>query len=89
MQECILNEYVLLYLVVCKVYRVYLTIDKSGIITTVNGLRIACLGGTYDPTIFGSAEAAPVRSFKYLHTLMFSLAKQTGIYVAVFLVSYN
>lgn len=34
--------------------------DKSGIITTANGLRIACLGGIYEPDIFSSAEAAPV-----------------------------
>ncbi|KDR81728.1 hypothetical protein GALMADRAFT_207150 [Galerina marginata CBS 339.88] len=34
--------------------------SKSGVITTANGLRIACLGGIYDPTIYASAEAAPV-----------------------------
>jgi hypothetical protein len=33
---------------------------KSGIVTTANGLRIACLGGTYDSDIYASAEAAPV-----------------------------
>jgi hypothetical protein len=33
--------------------------SKSGIITTAKGLRIACLGGTFDPNIYGSAEAAP------------------------------
>lgn len=33
---------------------------KSGIITTASGLRIACLGGTYDADIYFSAEAAPV-----------------------------
>ncbi|RDB21197.1 Zinc finger CCCH domain-containing protein 59 [Hypsizygus marmoreus] len=33
--------------------------NKSGIITTANGLRIACLGGTYDASIYSSAEAAP------------------------------
>ncbi|PPQ66465.1 LOW QUALITY PROTEIN: hypothetical protein CVT26_011223 [Gymnopilus dilepis] len=33
--------------------------SKSGIITTANGLRIACLAGIYDPEIFSSAEAAP------------------------------
>lgn len=38
-----------------------LLIGKSGLITTANGLRIACLGGTYDPEIYDSAEAAPVR----------------------------
>ncbi|KAG5647316.1 hypothetical protein DXG03_000854 [Asterophora parasitica] len=40
----------------CK--RVFL-LSKSGIITTANGLRIACLGGTYDAEIYSSAEAAP------------------------------
>ncbi|KAF9527034.1 nuclear protein [Crepidotus variabilis] len=33
--------------------------SKSGIITTANGLRIACLGGSYDPQIYATAEAAP------------------------------
>ena len=41
--------------------RIYL--GKSGIITTANGLRIACLGGTFEPDIYDSAEAAPVRIF--------------------------
>jgi hypothetical protein len=38
-------------------------LGKSGIITTANGLRIACLGGIYDPDIYLSAGAAPVWSF--------------------------
>ncbi|KAJ6490622.1 hypothetical protein C8R47DRAFT_453420 [Mycena vitilis] len=33
--------------------------SKSGIITTASGLRIACLGGRFDPEIYFSAEAAP------------------------------
>ncbi|KAF8201776.1 hypothetical protein BJ912DRAFT_517139 [Pholiota molesta] len=33
--------------------------SKSGIVTTASGIRIACLGGIYDPSIYGSAEAAP------------------------------
>ncbi|KAF5380851.1 hypothetical protein D9615_004106 [Tricholomella constricta] len=40
----------------CK--KVFL-LSKSGIITTANGLRIACLGGTYDANIYSSADAAP------------------------------
>jgi len=32
---------------------------KSGLVTTTNQLRIACLGGIYDPEIFTTAEAAP------------------------------
>lgn len=36
-------------------------LGKSGIITTAHGLRIACLGGTYDSDIYASAEAPPVR----------------------------
>ncbi len=32
---------------------------KSGMVTTTNHLRIACLGGIYDPEIFNTAEAAP------------------------------
>ena len=35
-------------------------VDKSGIITTAHGLRIACVGGIYDPNVYSSAEAAPV-----------------------------
>ncbi|KAG5637761.1 hypothetical protein H0H81_003328 [Sphagnurus paluster] len=41
---------------ICK--KVFL-LSKSGIITTANGLRIACLGGTYSPEIFSSQDAAP------------------------------
>ncbi|KAF8911043.1 hypothetical protein CPB84DRAFT_1078570 [Gymnopilus junonius] len=33
--------------------------SKSGVVTTANGLRIACLGGIYDPELYDSAEAAP------------------------------
>ncbi|KAF9052819.1 nuclear protein [Panaeolus papilionaceus] len=33
--------------------------SKSGTVTTADGVRIACLGGIYDPQIYGSAEAAP------------------------------
>lgn len=32
---------------------------KSGLITTASRLRIACLGGIYEPQIFSTAEAAP------------------------------
>jgi hypothetical protein len=34
--------------------------DKSGILKTANGIKIACLGGSYDPEIYATAEAAPV-----------------------------
>jgi hypothetical protein len=34
-------------------------IDKSGVLNTANGLRIACLGGLYDAEIYNSAETAP------------------------------
>lgn len=43
--------------------------DKSGIITTANGLRIACLGGVYDPSIYSSVETAPV-SFSCTHAML-------------------
>jgi hypothetical protein len=36
--------------------------DKSGIVTTAHGLRIACLGGIYSPGIYSTAEAPPVRA---------------------------
>ncbi|KAJ7047215.1 CwfJ C-terminus 1-domain-containing protein-like protein [Mycena alexandri] len=42
--------------------------NKSGIITTANGLRIACLGGRYDPEIYTSAEAAPGFSSPFFST---------------------
>ncbi|KAF7440558.1 hypothetical protein PC9H_000904 [Pleurotus ostreatus] len=34
-------------------------LSKSGILTTPHGLRIACLGGVYETSVFASAEAAP------------------------------
>ncbi|KAF8896981.1 CwfJ C-terminus 1-domain-containing protein-like protein [Mucidula mucida] len=34
-------------------------LSKSGLITTPNGLRIACLGGIYDPEVYSTSEAAP------------------------------
>ncbi|KAJ3569956.1 hypothetical protein NP233_g4719 [Leucocoprinus birnbaumii] len=34
-------------------------LGKSGLITTANGLRIACLGGVYDAEIYASADAPP------------------------------
>jgi hypothetical protein len=43
-------------------YRINVSLDKSGIITTAHGLRIACLGGIYDSNVYYSAEAAPVCS---------------------------
>ncbi|KAI6150609.1 CwfJ C-terminus 1-domain-containing protein-like protein [Pisolithus tinctorius] len=33
--------------------------DKSALVTTIQGLRIACLGGIYNPDVYGSSEAAP------------------------------
>ncbi|KAF8892429.1 CwfJ C-terminus 1-domain-containing protein-like protein [Infundibulicybe gibba] len=41
---------------ICK--NVFL-LSKSGTITTAHGLRIACLGGIFDPEIYAAAEAAP------------------------------
>ncbi|KAG6862054.1 hypothetical protein C0995_007184 [Termitomyces sp. Mi166 len=40
----------------CK--KVFL-LSKSGIITTVHGLRIACLGGKYDADVYSTADSAP------------------------------
>jgi hypothetical protein len=34
-------------------------LNKSGIMTTAHGLRIACLGGIYNPGIYTTAEAPP------------------------------
>ncbi len=45
----------------CDTICAYLSPGKSGLITTPNGLRIACLGGIYDPEVYSTSEAAPVR----------------------------
>ncbi|KAF9256836.1 hypothetical protein L218DRAFT_172786 [Marasmius fiardii PR-910] len=34
-------------------------LSKSGLITTANGLRVACLGGIYNEDVYSNAEAAP------------------------------
>lgn len=64
--------------------------DKSGIITTAHGLRIACLGGIYDPGIYSSAEVAPVGMFLLLRysTLMFP-DLPVGISLTLLLQTYN
>lgn len=43
---------------------------KSGLVTTAHGLRIACLGGIYDPAVYNSSEAAPVS--REIYTMLFS-----------------
>lgn len=35
--------------------------DKSGVMTTANGLRIACLGGIYDANLYSVSESIHVR----------------------------
>jgi hypothetical protein len=60
-------------------------LGKSGIITTANGLRIACLGGTFEPNIYGSAEAAPVRVFLVLCTLSLDVHDNIGLLITIFL----
>jgi hypothetical protein len=40
---------------------IYASADKSGIVTTFHGLKIACLGGIYEPRVYSSSEVAPVR----------------------------
>jgi hypothetical protein len=52
---------------------------KSGIITTAHGLRIACLGGTYDSDIYSSVEAAPV--CLVIDATSWWLISVTGIFV--------
>ncbi|KAI6028559.1 CwfJ C-terminus 1-domain-containing protein-like protein [Pisolithus orientalis] len=34
-------------------------LNKSALVTTIQDLRIACLGGIYNPDVYGSSEAAP------------------------------
>lgn len=38
-------------------------LDKSGVMTTAHGLKIACLGGIYDSNIYAAAGSAHVREF--------------------------
>ncbi|TFK42465.1 CwfJ C-terminus 1-domain-containing protein-like protein, partial [Crucibulum laeve] len=53
--------------------------SKSGIVTTASGLRIACLGGIYDASVYSSAEAAPVCRSQTLERLLSNtLAKSTS-----------
>ena len=44
-------------------------LDKSGMMTTAHGLRIACLGGIYDPNIYTASDTVQVKfslhSFEY------------------------
>ncbi|KAF9227729.1 hypothetical protein BS17DRAFT_764139 [Gyrodon lividus] len=46
-------------------------LNKSGVITTAHGLRIACLGGIYNPGIYSSSEGPPgfASPFYTTHTL--------------------
>ena len=67
---------------------IFVHLGKSGIITTANGLRIACLGGTYEPNIYGSAEAAPVRVFRLLCAL-FDVHNNVGLPITIFLPPHN
>ena len=60
-------------------------LGKSGIITTADGLRIACLGGTFEPNIYGSAEAAPVRVFLVLCALSLDVHNTIGLRITIFL----
>jgi len=71
MQECVHDECVQLPNLYPQGFQSNLRVGKSGIITTVNGLRIACLGGTFNPEIYGSAEAAPgfMSPFFSYHTI--------------------
>ena len=38
-----------------------LSLGKSGLLTTSHGLRIACLGGLYDQTVFDTVQTPLVR----------------------------
>lgn len=62
MQKCMAHECVVVSNSVTSKLTRKLLKDKSGVLTTAHGLRIACLGGIYDEELFHSAEAAPVSS---------------------------
>jgi hypothetical protein len=36
------------------------TTDKTGVITTAHGLRIACLGGIYDANLYSASDSVHV-----------------------------
>ena len=90
MQECLPYEYVheKLYLSSSR-SDIFVHLGKSGIITTANGLRIACLGGTYEPNIYGSAEAAPVCVFLLLCAPHFDIHNNVGLPITIFLSPHN
>ena len=54
--------------------------DKSGVLTTAHGIRIACLAGIYDSSTY-NADSAHVRSF-YSSVAIF-LTPHAGIYVSL------
>ncbi|KAJ8521668.1 hypothetical protein ONZ45_g1663 [Pleurotus djamor] len=55
-EGCVIQKYVETSGELCK--NVFL-LSKSGTLTTPRGLRIACLGGVYDPDVYNNAETAP------------------------------
>ena len=68
---------------------IFVHLGKSGIITTASGLRIACLGGTFEPNIYGSAEAAPVRVFLLFCALFDVHHNNLGLPITIFLPPHN
>ena len=40
-----------------------IAVDKSGVLSTAHGLRIACLGGIYDRNLYSASESVHVRVY--------------------------
>lgn len=56
--------------------------EKSGLFTTTQGLRIACLGGIFDEKLHHAAESPHVRMVK-LYKVLCSLSSE-GVYISIF-----
>jgi hypothetical protein len=44
-------------------------LSKSAIMSTAEGLRVACLGGTYKPEIYNGSEIPHVRVYNHFDSL--------------------
>ena len=57
-------------------------IDKSGVIMSPQGVRIACLGGIYDSNLYAASESAHVSTHIVLHSA-FSQVVNPGFHLTI------
>ena len=57
--------------------------EKSGLVTTAHGLRIACLGGIFDENLYSVAESPHVRWIALFLGDHFIHAFGAGVHLAV------